>query len=95
MQLILKSFLKICEFIENLLEYIERRINYSKYKSFSHSYPNLKAELMNFGYAEISDDGKIEISLLPEEKLEAFQIQIYHQIYHLGIYSKLKKSKSH
>lgn len=71
--------------ITNCFDYIGRRINYSIYQKFSNAYPTLKAELMNFGYAEISDDGKMNISLLPEEKNKVFQIQFYHQSYQLGI----------
>ena len=39
---------------------------------------------MNFGYAEIKDDGKSEIILSPEESPFIFQIQLYAQAYNLG-----------
>jgi len=41
---------------------------------------------MNFGYAEIKDDGKSEIILSPEESSCIFQIQLYAQAYNLGIF---------
>ena len=76
--------MKIWGKITDFYDYLQHLKIRWKYKRFSQSHSGLKGLLINFGYAEIKDDGKSEITITFEDESHIFQIQLYQQAYNIG-----------
>ena len=79
------NFFKIYEKSLDFYDFFKKKRNFIHYRNFSTKYYKFKSDLMNFGYAEISDSGISDKLFIPQqENTHIFQIQLYDQAYNLG-----------